>query len=403
MFKLENTKKLSTIILGFGLSVLLATSLVASNEMSIDGAVKYPTKDGKYGPYYVNDQKITYNNGREATHKEIERWDVDVRPDGTGLPKFDEKLGKPILDENGKPAIAKGSVEWGEELYNAQCAMCHGEFGAGGKGYPTLVGGNVSDLVIQRLNPADENPNPSVALKTVGSYWPYASTLWWYIKDSMPFTAPKTLSHSETYAITAYLLYENGITVDGEEMDSEFELSQENFNKIVMPNVDGFYPEVDTKDPHQGAKNMQKLLSDPTIYGKGERCMSNCFEKEFGKGKTVDDLLLKIKVDLAPTVNQPISVERSWKEPETAVADGVDPVVKENYATYCSACHANKAIGAPVVGDKTAWEEVLEKGIDEVYENAINGVNAMPPMGTAMNLPVEDFKKIVDYMIEQSK
>lgn len=403
MFKLENTKKLNSILLGLGLSALLATSLVAKNEMSVDGAVKYPTKDGKYGPYHVNDQKVKFNNGRAATKHEIERWDVDVRPDGTGLPKFDEKLGKPILDENGKPTIAEGSVEWGEELYDAQCAMCHGEFGAGGKGYPTLAGGNVNDLVIQRLNPADENPNPDVALKTVGSYWPYASTLWWYIKDSMPFTAPKTLSHSEVYAITAFLLAVNEIEIDGEVIDDEFVLNQENFSKIVMPNVDGFYPEVDTKDPHQGPKNMTKLLSDPTIYGKGTRCMSNCIEKQFGKGKTVDDLLLKIKVDLAPTVNQPISVERSWKEPEVATTSDVDPVVAENYATYCSACHANKAIGAPVLGDKAAWAEVLEKGIDEVYDNAINGINAMPPMGTAMNLPIDDFKKVVDYMISESK
>ncbi|XOB60786.1 c-type cytochrome [Campylobacterota bacterium DY0563] len=397
MFKLENTKKLSSIVLGFGLSALLATSLVANNDMSVDGAVKYPTKDGKYGPYHVNTQDVKYNNGRKATSNEIKRWNVDVRPDGTGLPKYDEKLGEPILDDDGKPAIAEGSVEFGEELYDAQCAMCHGEFGAGGKGYPTLVGGKTKDLVIQRLNPADENPNPNVALKTVGSYWPYASTLWWYIKDSMPFTAPKTLSNSEVYAITAFLLYSNGIKIDGAEMDYEFVLNKENFGKIKMPNEGGFYPEVDTKDPHQGPKNMQKLLSDPTIYGKGTRCMKDCIKQP------VDNLLMKIKVDLAPTVNQPISVERTWKEPKAETASNVDPVVAENYATYCSACHGNKAIGAPVLGDKDAWASVVEKGMEEVYDNAINGINAMPPKGTAINLPDEDFKKIIDYMISESK
>ncbi len=403
MFKLENTKKLSSVLAGLGLSAILATSLVAKNEMSIDGAVKYPTKDGKYGPYHVNDQKVKYNNGRAATKLEVKVWNLDVRPDGEGLPKYDMKHGKPVM-ENGKPKIAQGSVEWGEELYDAQCAMCHGEFGAGGKGYPTLAGGDVADLHIQRLNPADNPPNPDVALKTIGSYWPYASTLYWYIQESMPFTAPKTLSNSETYAITAFLLSANGITVDGEEIDEEFVLSKANFNKIEMPNVNGFYPEVDTKDPHQGPKNMQKLLSDPTIYGKGTRCMSNCFEKQFGKGKKAEDLLLRIKIDLAENINEPLSTERSWKEPaKAASASGADPVVVENYATYCSACHSNKAIGAPVPGDKATWEEVLEKGIDAVYENGINGINAMPPMGTAMNMPVEDFKKIVDYMINESK
>ena len=168
MFKLENTKKLSSIIAGLGLSAILATSLVAKNEMSIDGAVKYPTKDGKYGPYHINDQKVKYNNGRKATPLEIKVWNLDVRPDGEGLPEYDMKHGKPVM-EDGKKKVAQGSVEWGEELYDAQCAMCHGEFGAGGKGYPTLAGGDVKDLHIQRLNPADNPPNPDVALKTIGS------------------------------------------------------------------------------------------------------------------------------------------------------------------------------------------------------------------------------------------
>ncbi len=397
MFKLENTIKLKKTLLTLGLSTLLATSLYATNEMSVDGAVKYPTKDGKYGPYHVNTQDVKYNNGRAVTPLEKKVWDIDVRPDGEGLPKYDMKHGKPVLDEDGNPKIAEGSVEWGEELYDAQCAMCHGEFGAGGKGYPTLVGGKTSDLVIQRLNPADKHPNPSVALKTVGSYWPYASTLFWYIQDSMPFTAPKTLTNSEVYALSAFLLYSNGIKLDGKEMDYETVLNKETFSRIKMPNENGFYPEVNTKDPHQGPKNMQKLLSDPTIYGKGTRCMKDCIKPK------VDDLLMKIKVDLAPNVNQPISTERTWKEPKKQDCNNnVDPVVAENYNTYCSACHSNKAIGAPVIGDKAAWATVLEKGIEEVYENGINGINAMPPKGTS-NLPDEEFKKIIDYIINSSK
>lgn len=409
MFKLENIKKLKTTVVG--LSVIGAALLTsgcsdtAATLSSVDGAVKYEIVKDKFGhkdgPYYVNTQDTTgYNSGRTATPREIRAWNHDVRPDGEGLPMYNMKHGEPVLDENGKPEIAQGSVEWGEELYDAQCAMCHGEFGAGGKGYPTLAGGSQKDLHIQRLNPADNPPNPDVALKTIGSYWPYASTLFWYIYDSMPFTAPKTLTFSETYAITAFLLAANDIKVDGEVMDEEFVLSKANFNKIKLDNEDGFYPEVDTKDPHQGPKNMKALLSDPTIYGKGTKCMTNCIEQQFGKGKTVDDLLMKIKVDLAPNANEPLSTERSWKMPEKAMAQG--PEV-EQYATYCSACHSNKAIGAPVIGDRDAWEEALEKGLDEVYTNGIDGINAMPPMGTAMNLSADEFKKIVDYIIAESK
>jgi len=418
MFNLENIKKLKTSIIGISLigsaflisgcnnsDVKLATDITKSDDRSVDGAVKYNKVHGMYGPYFVNTQDTTeYNSGREATPREIRAWDVDIKPDGTGLPKYDMHGGDPVLDENGNPKIAKGTVEWGEELYDAQCGMCHGEFGAGGKGYPTLAGGKKADLVIQRLNPADNPPNPDVALKTIGSYWPYASTLFWYIYDSMPFTAPKTLTFSETYAITAFLLSANEITVDGEEMDGEFELSQANFNKIKMPNEDGFYPEVDTKDPHQGPANMKKLLSDPTIYGKGTKCMENCFEKEHGKGTTVDDLMMKIKIPLVENINEGLSSERSWKEPKTADCSDANPEMKKAYDTYCSACHSNKAIGAPVIGDKAAWGDILEeRSLEEVYENGIVGINAMPPKGTAMDMSDEDFKKLVDYIIGQSK
>lgn len=417
MFNLENIKKLKRSAIGLSLvgaallisgcnngDVKLATDITKSDDTSIDGAVKYNKVPGMYGPYHLNTQDTTgYDNGRLATEKEIKVWDVDIRPDGTGLPKYDMEHGEPVM-EDGKPKLAQGSVEWGEELYDAQCGMCHGEFGAGGKGYPTLVGGKTKDLVIQRLNPADNPPNPDVALKTIGSYWPYASTLFWYIYDSMPFTAPKTLSYSEVYAISAFLLAGNGIKVDGKEMDPEFVMNQEQFLKIKLPNENGFYPEVDTKDPHQGPKNMKKLLSDPTIYGKGTKCMENCFEKEFGKGVTADDLMMRIKIPLVDNINEGLSAERSWKEPEKADCGNADPVAEANYATYCSACHGNKAIGAPVLGDKAAWAEILdEKSMEEIYENAINGINAMPPKGTAMDLSDEDFKKVVDYIINSSK
>ena len=400
MFKLENIKKLNSALLGLGVSALLATSLSAANGVSIDGAVKYPTKDGKYSDYFVNDQNIKYNNGRPVTQNEINAWNVDVKPNGEGLPKYDMHQGKPVLDEDGKPKKAEGSVELGEELYDAQCVMCHGEFGGGGKGYPMLAGGSVASLKIQRLNPADENPNPDTPIRTIGSYWPYASTIFWYVYDSMPFPHPKSLTNSETYAITAYLLSVNNIKIDGEELDDEYVLDREKFLKIKMPNVDGFYPDVESPNPKEGLEKMRALLSDPTIYGKGTRCMSNCIEKQFGKGKTVDDVLLKIKIPLDDGIVQPVSTERTWKEPEAA---GQVLAGQAEYEAKCSACHGNPAIGAPVVGDKEAWAAVMKKGLDTVYANALNGVNAMPPKGGHMDSSDDEIKMIVDYMIEASK
>ncbi|QKF76750.1 c-type cytochrome [Arcobacter defluvii] len=394
MFKLENTKKLKTTLLSVSLSTLLATSaFAATKETSVDGAVKYPLKDGKYSSYYVNTQKVKDSNiGRVATEKEIKVWNVDVRPDGTGLPEYDMKEGEVVLGDDGKPKKAEGSVELGNELYDAQCAMCHGDFGSGGKGYPTLAGGSKESLKIQRLNPADEHPNPDTPVRTIGSYWPYATTLYWYVQDSMPFPHPKTLTNSETYAITAYLLSVNNITIDGEELEDEYVLDKEKLMKVVMPNHDGFYPEVDTKDPRDGVKNMTALLSDPKIYGTGTRCMKDCIKED------TNNLLMKINFDLTANANQPMSVERSLPKVED---NSVQPG-QADYEASCSACHGNAAIGAPVVGDKNAWAKVTEKGIDKVYHNAINGINAMPPKG-GTDLSDEKIKEVIDYMINSSK
>ena len=395
MFKLENTKKLKSALLSIGLSTFLVSSALASSkEMSVDGAVKYPTKDGKYTSYYLNTQEVKdYNIGRTPTKREITAWDVDVKPDGTGLPQFDMKNGEVVLGDDGKPKKAEGSVELGNELYDAQCVMCHGDFGTGGKGYPRLAGGTKESLKIQRLNPADEHPNPDTPIRTIGSYWPYVSTLYWYVQDSMPFTHPKSLTNSETYALTAYLLSINGITHEGVELDDEFVLDKEKLMKIVMPNHDGFYPEVDTKDPKQGVKNMTALLSDPKIYGTGTRCMKDCIKED------IQNLLMKINIDLTANSNQPMSVVRSLPTAENKVSQSFGQKV---YEESCATCHGNPALGAPVLGNKEAWAKVVSKGVEKVYHNGINGINSMPPKG-GTDLNDEQIKEVIDYMINSSK
>jgi cytochrome c len=397
MFKLENTKKLKNNLLSVVLSTLLATSAFAAtkNESSVDGAVKYPIKDGKYSSYYVNTQDIKdYNIGRIATKREINAWNVDIRPDGKDLPEFDMKNGEVVLDENGKPKKAEGSVEEGADLYDSQCVMCHGDFGTGGKGYPRLAGGSKESLKNQRLNPADEHPNPDTAIRTIGSYWPYATTIFWYVQDSMPFPHPKSLSNSETYALTAYLLSINSITIDGEELEDEYVLDKEKFLKIKMPNEDGFYPEVDTKNPVDGVKNMTALLSNPKIYGTGTRCLKDCIKED------VNNLLLKINTDLSVNSNQALSTVRDLPKVEMAQTNTPGQNI---YESTCVSCHGNPAIGAPILGDKEAWATVTAKGIDKVYHNAINGINSMPPKGGNMDLTDEQMKEVIDYMINSSK
>ena len=165
-----------------------------------------------------------FNLGKIATAEEVAGWDIDVRPDGLGAP------------------VGMGNAIDGEEIYADLCAACHGDFGEGVDRWPELVGGEGS------LNTHDP-------LKTTGSYWPYASTLYDYIYRAMPFGEAQSLSYDETYQIVAFLLYMNDIVED------DFDLSHGNIGSIKMPNRDGFF----MPDPRPDA---QPLNAEP--------CMNNC-------------------------------------------------------------------------------------------------------------------------------
>ncbi|MCG3266608.1 c-type cytochrome [Yoonia sp. I 8.24] len=145
----------------------------------------------------------SYDVGRTAHEDEIAAWDVDVLPDGRGLP------------------AGSGDVYTGEEVFVDKCASCHGDFAEGVGNWPVLAGG--FDTL------ADEDP-----VKTVGSYWPHLSTAWDYINRSMPFGEAGTLTADETYAIVAYIMYSNDM------VDDDYVLSHENFADVEMHNSGGF-------------------------------------------------------------------------------------------------------------------------------------------------------------------
>jgi len=160
--------------------------------------------------------------GREATPAEIAAWDIDVRPDGLGLPE------------------GQGSVTEGEEVFMARCAHCHGDFGEGRDRWPVLAGGQGS-LKADR------------PVKTIGSYWPYLSTVWDYVHRAMPFGDAQSLTADEVYGITAYLLYMNDVVTD-----DAFVLSKENFADVHMPNEANFFddPRPDIPQLKDGAPCM---------------------------------------------------------------------------------------------------------------------------------------------------
>jgi len=165
--------------------------------------------------------------GRVATPAEIAAWDIDIRPDGAGLPE------------------GSGTVAQGEELFADQCAVCHGDFGEGVGRWPILAGGH--DTL------QEERPE-----KTIGSYWPYLSTVYDYVRRAMPYGDARSLSDDDVYALTAYLLYLNDL-VD----DEDFELSKDNFLEVRLPNEANFMADDRDVEPH---------------YAKtGDPCMSDCF------------------------------------------------------------------------------------------------------------------------------
>lgn len=142
--------------------------------------------------------------GKPASAHELATRDALVFPDGTGLPR------------------GHGTVRDGALLYAARCARCHGANGRGGPG-GELAGGD-PDLT-------REQPD-----KTIGSYWPYATTLFDFIRRAMPLDAPWSLTNDEVYALVAYLLDENGIAVPASGLDAQ------TLAAIRMPNREGFRP-----------------------------------------------------------------------------------------------------------------------------------------------------------------
>src|SRR5712671_4382417 len=143
------------------------------------------------------------NLGRVATPDEIAPWDISIGPKGSGLP------------------AGSGTPKQGEAVYTAKCLACHGEKGAG-KPNDALVGG--------RGTLAGDQP----PVKTVGSFWPYATTLFDYVRRAMPLNESKSLTNDEVYAVVAYLLQLNDIIGENETINAQ------TLPRVQMPNRDGF-------------------------------------------------------------------------------------------------------------------------------------------------------------------
>lgn len=232
--------------------------------------------------------------GRTALPEEIAAWDGDVSPDGTGLP------------------AGSGDAIDGEEIFATQCASCHGDFAEGIDNWPKLAGG--ADTL--------DHDDP---LKTVGSYWPYLSTGYDYIKRSMPYGNAGTLSDDEVYAILAYILYSNDLIED------DFVLSKETFFDVEMPNAGGFI--VDNRAEAEYAQ------------WTGEPCMENCKDEV---KVTMRAMVLDVTpeeeaaaepaaVEVAEVTEEPVQEEA----PEVVAASFDADLAAQGEKVFkkCKACH----------------------------------------------------------------
>jgi len=145
------------------------------------------------------------NLGKPITPEDLAAWDISIGPDGAGLPP------------------GSGTAKQGEAVFTAKCQACHGAKGAG-QPNDRLVGGQGS------------LPGDKPAIKTVGSFWPYATTLFDYVRRAMPYVESKSLSPDETYAVVAYILNLNGVVGDTDVINAQ------TLPNVKMPNRDGFIP-----------------------------------------------------------------------------------------------------------------------------------------------------------------
>jgi mono/diheme cytochrome c family protein len=144
------------------------------------------------------------NLGQAVSSQELAAWDISVGPDGAGLPP------------------GRGTAKQGALVYEAKCVACHGEKGAG-QPNDRLVGG-IGSLA------GDQTP-----VRTVGSFWPYATTLFDYVRRAMPWPQPRSLTDDEVYAVSAYILHLNGIIGETDVIDAR------TLPKVKMPNRDNFF------------------------------------------------------------------------------------------------------------------------------------------------------------------
>ncbi|MGZ8338039.1 MAG: c-type cytochrome [Telluria sp.] len=331
------------------------------------------------------------NVGRAATGKEVAAWDIDVRPDFKGLPK------------------GSGSVKKGMEVWEGKCASCHGTFGESNEVFTPIVGGTTADDVkTGRVAALRGNSQPQ---RTTMMKVPTVSTLWDYINRAMPWTAPKSLTTEEVYAVTAYILNMSEIVPE------DFTLSDQNIAQVqaMMPNRNGMTT----------AHGMWDVKGKADV--RSVACMSNCGKdikvrselpasarnvhgdlsaqnRSFGAVRGVDTTRAATEAPLAGKPRAALAAPAAAAAPAAPAKPGGLALAKAN---ACMACHGvnNKILGpaladiaAKYKGDKGAATRLAGK-----VKNGSSGAWGPMPMPAQGHVKDEDIAVIVEWILGGAK
>ena len=320
-----------------------------------------------------------YGFGRPATAQQIAAWDIDVRPDGHGVRK------------------GKGTVAQGQDVFDAQCASCHGTFGESNR-YMAIAGGvKPEDLKSGRASELSK----SDGIRTLGTKLNSAATLWDYINRAMPWANPQSLTVDQVYAVTAYVLHLNEI------VPADFELNDGNLTRVVMPNRNGMTTQ----------HGMASVNGNPDVQGSS--CLKDCAKSvaitsslpEFARNQHGN--LAEQKRALGPyrgidtTKYDSAAVAGAPPSAVAAATGGPTDAKSLIAANACSACHAVdskvlgpafREVGARYQGRNDA-EAYLVRKIREGGQGTWGAV-PMPPQGA---LKDADARAIVQWILSGAR